>query len=224
MLAGFEGGFAFFEVGGDAFFGVGGGEELLLEFAFEAEGFVERQLGAGDHGALDAADGGGGFIRSGEFFGVVEDLRPEILGFVNVMDEADLKGFFEFESAAGGHEFEGTGATDDAGKALGASGARKNAEIYFREADLAGAFAGNANVTGESDFETAAYSVAVERGDDQFGSLLEAAERFVGMEAEIVFEVGGGGRKHGNIRTSAEEFVAFAADEEYLNGFIEAGF
>lgn len=140
------------------------------------------------------------------------------------MDEADLEGLFEVESAAGGHELEGAGAADDASEALCSSSAGKNPQIHFRKADFARALAGDANVAGEGNFETTAHGVAVERGDDQFGSLLEAAESLVGVEAEIVFEVGSGRGKHGNVRAGAEEFVAFAADKEYLDGFVEASF
>ena len=63
----FEIGGTLFDVSGKTFLGVFAGEEELLEFAFEAEGFGERDFRAGDDGALNAADGAGGFVPGSEF-------------------------------------------------------------------------------------------------------------------------------------------------------------
>src|SRR5262245_42197926 len=50
---------ALLDEGGDAFLGVGRGEELGLQLALEREAGLERELGAGLHGALDVPDGEG---------------------------------------------------------------------------------------------------------------------------------------------------------------------
>src|SRR4029077_13188509 len=99
------------------------GEEELLEFAFEAEGFGEGDFRASNDGALDSADGAGGFVGRAELARVGEDVVPEGIFFVEVIDEPHLEGFFKAEGAAGGHEFDGARAADGTGKTLSAAGA-----------------------------------------------------------------------------------------------------
>jgi hypothetical protein len=219
----FEIGGTLFDVSGKALLRVFAGEEELLEFAFEAEGFGEGDFGAGDDGTLDAADGPGGFVGRAELAGVGEDVVPEGVLFVKVVDKAHFEGFFEAEGAAGGHEFQGARAADGAGKTLRATGAGKDAKIHFGQTNLAAFLFGDANVAGEGDFEAAADGMAIESGDDELGRLFEAAEGFIGVEAEIVFELGIGFRQHRDAGPSGEEFFASAADDDDVGAFVHAG-
>jgi len=84
-------------------------------------------------------------------------------------------------------------------------------------------FFGDADVAGQGDFQTAADSVTVECGDDEFGSLLETAKRFVGVETEIVFELRVGLGEHGNAGAGGEELLASAADDDDVDGLVHAG-
>src|ERR1700675_202562 len=99
----FEIGGTLFDVSGKALLGVFAREEELLEFAFEAEGFGEGNFRAGDDGALDAADGAGGFVGRTELTRVGQDVVPKGILFVKVVDEAHFEGFFETEGPAGDH-------------------------------------------------------------------------------------------------------------------------
>src|ERR1700675_1921719 len=73
----FEIGGTLFDVSGKALLGVFAGEEELLKFTLEAEGFGEGNFRAGDDGTLDASDGAGSFIGRAELPGVGEDVVPE---------------------------------------------------------------------------------------------------------------------------------------------------
>src|SRR5208282_4171682 len=168
------------------FLGILTGEEKLLEFAFEAEGFGERDFGAGNDGALDAADGARSLVGRTELPGIGEHVFPKVFLFVDIMDEAHFEGFLEAERAARGHELDGARAANGAGKTLRAASAGKNAKIDFGQTDLAAFFFGDADVAGEGNLQATAYSVAIESRDDQLGCLFEARECFVGMEAEVI--------------------------------------
>src|SRR5260370_33201809 len=90
----FEIGGTLFDVSGKTLLGVFAGEEKLLEFAFEAEGFGEGDFHAGDDGALDSADGAGSFVGRAELAGVSGDVVPEGIFFVKGVDGAHFEGFF----------------------------------------------------------------------------------------------------------------------------------
>jgi hypothetical protein len=139
------------------------------------------------------------------------------------VNQIHFEGFFEAEGAAGGHEFESPGASNGAGKALCAASAGENAEIHFGKADLAALFFGDADVAGEGNFETATDSVAVKGSDDKFGSLLETAKRFVGVEAEIVFELRVGLCEHRDAGARGEKLFASAAHDDNVDGLVHAG-
>src|SRR6516225_8125911 len=49
-------------------------------------------------------------------------------------------------------------------------------------------------------------AMAVDRGDHQFGSMLQAQQRLVGVEAEVVFERGVHRSQHLDIGAGGEEF------------------
>src|SRR5262249_58800131 len=76
----------------------------------------------------------------------------------------------------------------DAAQALRTAGAGQHAQVNLRQADLAGVAAGNADVGSHGDFQTAAYAVAVDRCDHQFGGVLQTQQRLVGMETEVILE------------------------------------
>jgi hypothetical protein len=84
-------------------------------------------------------------------------------------------------------------------------------------------FFGDADVAGQGDFQTATDGMAIEGRDDQFGSLLETAERFVGVEAEIVFELRVGLGEHGDAGARGEKLFASAADDDDVDGLVHAG-
>src|SRR5271169_627249 len=159
----FEIGGTLFDVSSKTLLGVFAGEEELLEFAFEAQGFGEGDFRTGDDGTLDAAYGAGGFVGRAELPRVGEYIVPKGILFVEVVDEAHFEGLFEAEGAAGGHEFQSPRAAHGAGKTLGATRAREDAEIYFGQPDFAAFFFGDADIAGESNFQSTADGVAVQR-------------------------------------------------------------
>src|SRR5580704_11448811 len=138
------------------------------------------------------------------------------------MNEPELQGLFESEGLADGHQLEGPRAPDHTGKPLGATRAGKYAEIHFRQADFSCVLAGDANVAGERDFESASDRMSVQRGDYQLRRLFEARERFIRMQAKIIFEFRSGGGEHRDARAGAKEFVALAAQDDYVNTFVHA--
>src|SRR5579863_4695451 len=91
----FEIGGTLFDVSGKALFGVFTGEQELLEFTLEAEGFREGDFHARDDRALDAANGAGSFVGRAELARVREDVVPKGIFLVQIVDQAHLQGFFE---------------------------------------------------------------------------------------------------------------------------------
>jgi len=61
----------------------------LLQFALEAQGFGERNFGAGNDGALDAADGAGSLVGRAELPRIGENVLPKGVLFVEIVDEAE---------------------------------------------------------------------------------------------------------------------------------------
>src|SRR5262249_38075828 len=86
----FEIGGTLFDVSSKAFLGVFAGEEKLLEFALETQGFAKGNFHPGDHGALDAAHGARGFVGRAELAGVGKDVVPEGFLLVDVMNQVHL--------------------------------------------------------------------------------------------------------------------------------------
>ena len=62
--------------------------------------------------------------------------------------------------------------------------------------------------------------MAVDRRYYQLGSLLQTRQRFIGMQAEIVFERWGDTREHLDVRTGAEKLFAVAGDDDHLDSFV----
>ena len=73
------------------------------------------------------------------------------------------------------------GLPDRAREPLRASGPREDAERHLRQADLERAGPGDAEVARERDLEPAADRVAVDRGEDELGRVLEPEERLIGV-------------------------------------------
>ena len=90
----------------------------------------------------------------------------------------------------------------------------QHAERDLGQADLAGVLARDAQVAGHRDLEAAADGVAVQRGDDELGRVLEADERLVGVQAEEVLEARRDGVEHADVRAGREELVALAAQDD----------
>jgi hypothetical protein len=98
----------------------------------------------------------------------------------------------------------------------------RHAERDFGQAGLAGALARDADVGRHRDLEAAADAVAVDRGDDQLRRLLEARQRLVGVQAEVVLEVRIDGLEHVDVRAGAEELLARARDQDDEDLRVEA--
>ena len=112
--------------------------------------------------------------------------------------------------------------SDDARQALGAAGAGQHAEGDLGQADLDRPLARDAQVARERDLEAAAHGVAVERGDDELRRLLEAQQRLVGVEAEVVLERLVRLFEHVDVGAGAEELLAVAGDDEDVDVVVEA--
>ncbi len=64
--------------------------------------------------------------------------------------------------------------------------------------------------------------MAVHGGDDELRGLLQPQERFVGVEAEHVFEGRRDLGEHVDVRARAEELLPLAAQDEHVDGFVHA--
>ena len=102
----------------------------------------------------------------------------------------ELLRLLEGDQAAGDHQLDGAGLADEAGEALGAAGAGEHAEGDLGQADLAGAFLAirmSAAMAISRPPPTVCPSSAAMH---QLGRLLQAVQRLVGVQAEVVLEVG----------------------------------
>ena len=91
---------------------------------------------------------------------------------------------------AGDHQLHRARLADEAREPLRAARAGQHAERDLGQADLAGVLLRDAQVGRHRDFEAAADGVAVERGDHELRRLLEAVQRLVRVQAEVVLELG----------------------------------
>jgi hypothetical protein len=101
--------------------------------------------------------------------------------------------------------------------------AREHAEVDLGQSELAGALLGDQDVRGHGDLEAAADRVPLESGDDQLGRLLQAVQRLVGVQAEVVLEVRVGRLQHVDVGAGAEELVAFALQNDHVHVLVEPG-
>src|SRR5882724_1736680 len=211
------------DVGVEPFLGVRALEQLLLQLALDGETALERHLGAGLHGALDPADRLRGPVGRAELLGVLVDLAHEVVAVQNLVDDADLLGLLEGDEAAGDHEVDGQVLAHPAGQALGAAGAGEDAQVDLGQADLAGVALGDEQVRGHGDLQPAAHGVPFERRDDQLGGLLQAVQGLVGVEAEVVLEVGVRSLQHVDVGPGAEELLPLAVQHQHIDVLVEAG-
>ena len=98
----------------------------------------------------------------------------------------------------------------------------KDAEGDLGKADFAGALQRDADVGRHRDLQTAADGVAVQRGDDELRRLLEAVERLVRVEAEVVLELRRDLGEHLDVRAGGEELVARAAQHDDVDVVVHA--
>src|SRR5712692_8286532 len=62
--------------------------------------------------------------------------------------------------------------------------------------------------------------MAIESRNDQFRRLLQPQERLIGVQAEVILELGARRPKHVDIRTGAEKFLARAAQNDHMSAVI----
>ena len=187
---------------------------------------LEGDLGAGLAGALDVAHGLGGLVGQGELSAdPVEHHLAEFgrVAFPNLVDQGVVLGVLKGHEFAGHHHLEGLGLADEAGQASGAAGPGEHTEVDLGQADLAAVLAGDADVRGHGDFETAADSVAVDGRDDDLRRLLEARQGFVGVKAEVVLEAGRDAVEHLDGRAGGEKLLTGTGDDDGRDLVVEAG-
>ncbi len=96
---------------------------------------------------------------------------------------------------------------DEPREPLRAAGAGQHAERDLGQADLAGVLRARcADVGGQRDLEPAADGVAVQRGDHELRRLFEPVQRLVGVQAEVVLEVGVGVLEHPDVAPAQKNF------------------
>ena len=161
-------------------------------------------------------------VRRAELLGVFHDVFHEAVALEDVVDDAEFLRFFERESVAGDHQFDGLALAHHAREALGAAGARKHAEVHFRQSDLARFFARDAKVGGHGDLEAAADAVAVDGRDHQLRRVLQAQQHFVGVQAEIIFERRIDAGEHLDVRARGEKLVARAGQHDDVDVVVHA--
>jgi len=201
-------------------------EKLLLQFALEGEGALEGDLPSGLHGALDAADRLGRFVRRTEAPRVLHDAVPPLLsvllGGPQVVDDAEALRFLEVEQAAFDHQLDGLRFAHQAREPLRTAGSGEHAEGDLREADLPRALQRDADVRGHGDLQPPADRVAVHRRDDQLGSLFQPVQRLVGVETEVVLELRRDLREHFDVRAGGEEFLTCPAQDDDVHVVVHA--
>ena len=120
------------------------------------------------------------------------------------------------------HQLHRARLADEAREPLRAARAGQHAERDLGQADLAAVLPRDAEVRGHRHLEAAADGVAVQRGDHELRRLLEAVERLVGVQAEVVLELGIGVLEHADRRAGAEELLARAGEHDDVDGRVHA--
>jgi len=110
---------------------------------------------------------------------------------------------------------------DETGNSLRAARARQDTEGDLWESDLAGIFLGDAQVCCHGDLESAAYRMTVQSSQHQLGRLLESVQGLVGMQAEVVLEVGIGALQHVDVGAGAEELLPQAGEYQDVDVGVE---
>src|ERR1019366_2617871 len=138
-------------VSGQTFFGVLALEQDLLVLTLHGQSRFHGNLPPGLHGPLDASHSLRGLVWRRELACIFHDVFHEAIALENVVHNAEILCFFERERIAGDHKFDGFAFPDQARQALRSAGAGKHAEVDLGQADLAGVFAGDAEVGSHGD-------------------------------------------------------------------------
>ena len=107
-------------------------------------------------------------------------------------------------------------------QALRSAGAGQHAEIHFGQSDLARILARDADVGRHRDLQSAAHAVPVQRGDHQLGRVLQAQQRLVRVQAEVVLEGRIDAGQHLDVRAGGEELVARARQHDHVDVVVHA--
>src|SRR5882724_11813335 len=127
-----------------------------------------------------------GLVWRHELVGIFEALRPELIAVKDIVYEVHLQRFFERDGTPGGHELNGARSTHQAREPLGAAGAWENPQIDLWQTDAPGVAAGDAEIACHGDLQSASDGVTIQGGDHELRSLLQAQQRFIGMQTEII--------------------------------------
>src|SRR5258705_7216712 len=160
-------------------------------------------------------------MRRAELFRVEHYLVPEGLGIEDFVDQSDFLRPVEREQLSLDHQLNGEWLAGDTGEPLRAARARKHTKIHLRQADLAAVLFGQADVARHGDLEPPTHRLPIERGNWELRRLLEAVDRFVGVETEEVFEAGRDRVEHADVRAGGEELVAAAANDDDVHVVVE---
>ena len=98
----------------------------------------------------------------------------------------------------------------------------QDAQIHFRQADLARILARDADVGRHGDLQAAAHAVSVQCGDHQLGRVLQAQQRLIGMQAEVILESRIDADQHLDVRAGGKEFIARAGQHDHVHIVVHA--
>src|ERR1051326_5808625 len=174
FLTSCKGTFALLDVGGNPFFSILALETELLEFAFQRQALGKRYLSTGLHRALNTSNRLGGLVGWAERAGILHNLVPVALGLVDVVDKAELLGFFKAEKLALGHQFDSLVLGKCPCHALCAACAGEHAKADLGQSYFTSIAASNTDITGQGNLQAAADRVTIQSCDDEFGRLFQA--------------------------------------------------
>src|SRR5213080_688821 len=215
---------ALLDVSSQAFLCIFTLEKQLLVLALEGQRSFQRNLPAGLHAALDATYRFRRFVRRAELARVFHDVFHEAVTLVNVIDDSELERLFKGIRVAGDHQLDRFALPYKARKPLSATRSWQNAEIHFRQTNLARIFACDANIGGHGDLQPTADGMPVERRNHQLGRVLQAKQHFVGVEAEVILEGRIDAGKHLNIRTSGKKLISRPGQQDDIHIIIHPSF
>src|SRR6266508_5149020 len=205
---------SFLKIGLDALLTVFAAKSLRQEFSFEGQTVGQGQFETGLYRAFHFANSEAALVRHDELAGIVHDFLHETFFLVDVMNESHLEGFFEGDGFARRAELQSARLANQARQALGAAHARHDAEIDFGEPDAAAFFLGDPDIARHGNLETAADSMAVYRGDNNFRRVFQSHQHFVAVESEIVFKTEGLTGKHVDVGAGRKEFFYLAGQHD----------
>ena len=190
-------GLRFSTIGADAFLGVGGLEQPLLQLALERQRRRWKRISGPDwHGALDVADGLARPCAAGRTAGRSPAPSRRRTAVLRVATTSFTRP--ERLRLLEGRKCGRWPSVRSRGPCRPARASRcvppvpgSTPSVTSGRPILPPSLPGDAQVGGQRDLEPAADAVAVERGDHQLRRLLEAGQRLVGVQAEVVLEARG---------------------------------